>query len=122
MASCSHGRVDVLDVFTLGQGSLVATQALLGELVDALVDTSSSGLDHIQYTALIRCQTSDFAYNGSDHGDALAEFLQKERREQHETSVETIYEYSLRNHQADIYDTQSVSGRVMGGPSRFLMQ
>ena len=57
------GGIDVLDIFSLGQSTLVGTQSLLGEFVNALVGSGSTGLDHIQNTALIGAQSNNLASN-----------------------------------------------------------
>jgi hypothetical protein len=69
------GRVDVLDIFTLGQGALVAAQPTLGEFVNALVGRRSPGLDHIEDATLVRTQPHHLAGNGAAQGDAFAQFL-----------------------------------------------
>jgi hypothetical protein len=70
------GRIDRLDIFTLGQGPLVATQTTLGKFVNALVGTGTTRLDHVENAAFVRCQTDDFAGNGTAECDASAQFLQ----------------------------------------------
>jgi hypothetical protein len=75
MSTCSHGRVDILDIITLGEGALVASETSLGKLVDTLVDTGSTRLDHVEYAAFIGSKSSDLTDNGSDHRDTLSEFL-----------------------------------------------
>ena len=57
--------VDLLDVFSLGQSTLVGTQTSLSELVDTLIRRGTSRLDHIQNSALIRGQSNDLTGNFS---------------------------------------------------------
>ena len=57
--------VHLLNVFSLSEGTLVATQSLLGELVDALVGGTSSSLDHIKNASLVGTQSNNLTRNGT---------------------------------------------------------
>lgn len=67
--------IDLLDVFSLGQGTLVGTETSLGKLVHALIGRGSSSLDHIQNSAFIGCQsnnlTGNFSAQKSSFGSGL---------------------------------------------------
>lgn len=67
--------VDGLDVLALVQGALVAAQAALGELVDALVGRRAARLDHVEDAALVRGQTDHFARDAAAQLDARAQSL-----------------------------------------------
>ena len=82
LAQCLHTSgtssllaVDLLDVFSLGQSTLVGTQTSLGELVNALIGRGSSSLDHIQNSALIWGQSNDLAGNFSAQKRSLGRGL-----------------------------------------------
>lgn len=47
-------RIVRLDVITFLDGTLVTAQPSFGELVDALVGTGSTGLDHVQNASFVR--------------------------------------------------------------------
>ena len=68
--------VDLLDVFSLGQSTLVGTQTSLGELVNALIGRGSSSLDHIQNSALIRGKSNNLTGNFSAKKSSLGSSLQ----------------------------------------------
>jgi hypothetical protein len=68
--------VDRLDVLTLGQGTLVGSQASLGVLVNSLVSTRSTRLDHIEDTTLVGRKAGDFTDQTTDHGRLGSNFLE----------------------------------------------
>lgn len=80
--------INVLDIFSLLQGTLVGAQSLLGKFVNALVGSGSTGFDHIQNSAFIGTQSSNltgnFAANQSSLGGGLTKAattrMQCERR------------------------------------------
>lgn len=63
----------------------MASKTSLGELVHTLIGRGSSGLDHIQNSALVRAQTNDFTGDLAAHLGALANALKRKNRR--ETSV-----------------------------------
>ena len=67
--------VDGLDVFTLDKGTLVASKTTLGELVNTLVGSTSSSLDHIEDTTLIRGEAGDLPGDGAGERDSLGDAL-----------------------------------------------
>ena len=69
------GTVYGLDIFTLYKGTLVASEAALGKLVNTLVSGTSTSLDHIEDAALIRCKASDLPGNGSGERNTLGDAL-----------------------------------------------
>jgi hypothetical protein len=64
--------IDFLDIFSLGQSTLVGTQTPLGKFVNSLVGTASPGLDHIQNSAFIRGQSDNLTGNGTAQANVLA--------------------------------------------------
>lgn len=71
----AHLRVDGLDVLPLGNGTLVASQAPLGEFVNPLVGGRASRLDHIENSPLVRRETGHLTGDLAAEGGALAELL-----------------------------------------------
>jgi hypothetical protein len=55
--------IDFLDIFTFGKSPLVRSKTSLGELVNTLIRSRSTCLDHIQNTLLVRGQTNDLTSN-----------------------------------------------------------
>ena len=76
--------IDVLDIFSLVQGTLVRTQSILGKLVDALVGTAAARLDHVENPTLVGTQSNNFAGNFATECSALAEGLWGERERERE--------------------------------------
>ena len=68
-------RIDILNVFSLLQSTLVSPKSVLGKLVNALVGRGTTRLDHIQNTTLIRGQANDFASNFTAESSALTKGL-----------------------------------------------
>jgi hypothetical protein len=56
-------RVDTLDILSLLNGTLVGTQAVLGEFVNTLVGCGSTSLDHIQNSAFIGGKANNLTGN-----------------------------------------------------------
>lgn len=73
--------VDRLNVLTLGQGTLVGTQASLGVLVNSLVRAGTTRLDHIEDTTFVGRKASDFTDQTTDHGRLGGQFLEREEEE-----------------------------------------
>jgi hypothetical protein len=73
--------IDILDIFSLGKSTLVASKTSLGELVHTLIGRGSSSLDHIQNSALVGAQSNDFTGNLAAHLGALANALKIKKRE-----------------------------------------
>ena len=73
--SGSHLRVQVLDVFSLYQCTLVGSKASLGEFVNALICGRSSGLDHIKNSAFVRAQSNNLTSNFSAQKSSLSRNL-----------------------------------------------
>ena len=83
-STSSLGTVDGLDIFSFDQSTLVASQSSLGELVNTLVGSRSSRLDHIQNTSLVRSKTTDLTGDRTAHLDALSESLQQQNKKEKE--------------------------------------
>jgi hypothetical protein len=80
--TCSTGSlfgINFLDVFPLGQCTLVGSQTSLGILVNSLIGRRTSRLDHVQNSALIRCQSYNFTSNFSTEGSSLSGGLKIEQ-------------------------------------------
>ena len=45
--------IDGLDIFTLGQGTLVRSQTTLGKFINALVGRRAARFDHVENAAFI---------------------------------------------------------------------
>ena len=50
----THLGVDSLDILSLGNSTLVASKTPLGKFIDSLISGTSSGLDHIKDSPLVR--------------------------------------------------------------------
>ena len=68
-------RVDILDIFTLVDGAFVRAQTTLGKLVNSLIGTAPSRLDHVENAALVGGQSHHFAGNFTRQRHTLAESL-----------------------------------------------
>jgi hypothetical protein len=59
------------DILSLGNCPLVAAETLLGKLVDTFIGGTSSCLDHIQDSTLIRAKSNHFTRNFPDQRRTL---------------------------------------------------
>ena len=73
--SSSLLRINILDIFSLFDGRLVAAESVLGILVNALVGGGSTGFDHVENASFVGCESNDFAGQFAGEGRAFAEGL-----------------------------------------------
>ena len=67
--------IDGFDIFSFRQGTFVTAQATFGKFVHALIDRSTTGLDHVENATLVRGQSHHFAGNFATQFRAGTEFL-----------------------------------------------
>ena len=68
----SHLGIQLLNVFSLCQGTLVGTKTSLGKFVNALIGSWSSGLNHIQNSAFIWRKSNNLTGKFSAQKGSLA--------------------------------------------------
>jgi hypothetical protein len=70
--------IDFLDILSLDNGTLVATQTLLGKFVNALVSSGTTSLDHVKDATFIWGKSDNLTSDSTDELGAVRSNLRVE--------------------------------------------